>query len=122
MRPTRGLGSAPLPGEPGWSPSYLALLRVELAAFHSDQEAGIVTVALVLALRRTGVTRYLALWSSDFPQPGRLPGRPRPSGRLADTTILLGRTEISRGSTLQGVITNVSMTLSAASFHGSPSP
>jgi len=51
----------------------LALLRVELAAFHSvwpDREAppdGIVTVALVLASRRAGVTRYRALWSSDFP-------------------------------------------------------
>jgi len=57
----------------------LALLRVELAAFHSafswagPQESDIVTVALVLALRRTGVTRYLALGSSDFPQPDRLP-------------------------------------------------
>src|SRR6185312_1262182 len=37
--------------------------------------AGIVTVALVLALRRTGVTRYLALWSSDFPHAARLPDR-----------------------------------------------
>jgi len=37
--------------------------------------AGIVTVALVLASRRTGVTRYLALWSSDFPHAGRLPDR-----------------------------------------------
>src|SRR6185436_20123276 len=52
------------------SPSYLALLRVELAAFHSGgRAAGIVTVALVLASRRTGVTRYPALWSSDFPHP-----------------------------------------------------
>jgi hypothetical protein len=32
-------------------------------------------VALVLALRRTGVTRYLALWSSDFPHADRLPDR-----------------------------------------------
>ena len=53
------------------APSYLALLRVEFAAFHSDRRlappAGIVTVALVLASRRTGVTRYPALRSSDFP-------------------------------------------------------
>ena len=85
MRPTRGLGSAPTPAnrDPAnrASPSYLALLRVELAAFHSafswagPQESDIVTVALVLALRRTGVTRYLALGSSDFPQPDRLPGQ-----------------------------------------------
>jgi len=38
-------------------------------------EAGIVTVALVLASRRTGVTRYLALGSSDFPHAGGLPRR-----------------------------------------------
>src|SRR5207245_10955744 len=53
------------------APSYLALLRVEFAAFHSDHRLapaiGIVTVALVLVLRRTGVTRHPALRSSDFP-------------------------------------------------------
>jgi len=38
-------------------------------------EAGIVTVALVLASRRVGVTHYLALGSSDFPQPDRSPDR-----------------------------------------------
>jgi len=54
----------------------LALLRVELAAFHSGERvAGIVTVALVLASRRVGVTHYPALGSSDFPHAGRLPGR-----------------------------------------------
>ena len=54
------------------APSYLALLRVEFAAFHSGRRLapppGIVTVALVLASRRTGVTRYPALRSSDFPR------------------------------------------------------
>src|SRR4051812_43070390 len=54
------------------APSYLALLRVEFAAFHSGRRlappTGIVTVALVLASRRTGVTRYPALRSSDFPR------------------------------------------------------
>ena len=38
LRPTRGLGSAPLPhtGRPARvTPSYSALLRVEFAAFHS---------------------------------------------------------------------------------------
>jgi len=43
----------------------LALLRVEFAAFHSGHRlsppTGIVTVALVLVSRRTGVTRYPAL-------------------------------------------------------------
>jgi len=61
------------------APSYLALLRVELAAFHSvsgpKSEGGIVTVALVLASRRTGVARYPALWSSDFPHADGLPRR-----------------------------------------------
>jgi hypothetical protein len=64
----------------------LALLQVELAAFHSvagpKPRGGIVTVALVLASRRTGVTRYLALWSSDFPHAAELaPDVARPSGR-----------------------------------------
>ena len=71
-------------------PSYLALLRVELAAFHSGERvAGIVTVALVLASRRVGVTHYPALGSSDFPHAvGVAPGDARPSGRLADRPIL----------------------------------
>ena len=63
----------------GCPPSYLALLQVELAAFHSVAEpkpgAGIVTVALVLASRRMGVTHYLALGSSDFPHAVELPRR-----------------------------------------------
>jgi hypothetical protein len=42
----------------------------------SCDSAGIVTVALVLASRRTGVTRWPALWSSDFP-------RTRPFDRCA---------------------------------------
>ena len=32
------------------------------------REAGIVTVALVLALRRTGVTRQLTLWCPEVPR------------------------------------------------------
>jgi len=46
------------------------LLRVEFARFTPTStrvDAGIVTVALVLVSRRTGVTRHPALWSSDFP-------------------------------------------------------
>jgi len=62
------------------APSYLALLRVEFAAFHSGRRlappTGIVTVALVLASRRTGVTRYPALRSSDFPRTAPFPARP----------------------------------------------
>ena len=65
------------------APSYLVLLRLELAAFHPCASAGIVTVALVLASRRTGVTREPALWSSDFPR-DRSSRRPRPSGHLQD--------------------------------------
>ena len=71
------------------TPSYLALLRVEFAPFHSDRRlappAGIVTVALVLASRRTGVTRYPAL--AELGLSSRRTGRPadaRPSDRLAD--------------------------------------
>ena len=47
--------------------------------------AGIVTVALVLASRRTGVTRHPALGSSDFPHAARLtrPTRDRPAASLA---------------------------------------
>ena len=51
--------------------------------------AGIVTVALVLASRRMGVTHYPALGSSDFPHAARVaPLDARPSGRLADRSIL----------------------------------
>ena len=96
LRPTRGLGSAPLPrtGRPAQvAPSYLALLRVEFARFTPPPDqwpgVGIVTVALVLVSRRTGVTRHPALWSSDFPhdEPG-CPGAARPSDRLAGQGIL----------------------------------
>ena len=76
MRPTRGLGSAPLPPANrgcallfGLAPG--GVCRVSLR----PRGAGIVTVALVLASRRTGVTRHPALGSSDFPHAGRLPGR-----------------------------------------------
>ena len=77
MQPTRGLGSAPLPPADrgcallfGLAPG--GVCRVSLR----PRGAGIVTVALVLASRRTGVTRHPALGSSDFPQAARLPGRP----------------------------------------------
>src|SRR3954451_799670 len=76
MQPTRGLGSAPLPPANrgcallfGLAPG--GVCRVSLR----PRGAGIVTVALVLALRRTGVTRHPALGSSDFPHAGRLPAR-----------------------------------------------
>ena len=59
--------------------------------FHSDRRLassiGIVTVALVLASRRAGVTRHPALRSSDFPHAigGVAPTHDaRPSDRLAD--------------------------------------
>src|SRR6185437_4015298 len=64
--------------------------------FHPDL-TGYVSVPLILASRRTGVTRYAALWSPDFPlheelmqrppgllRPGILPLRaPQESARLA---------------------------------------
>jgi hypothetical protein len=57
---------------------------VEFAAFHSVLRLapadGIVTVALVLVSRRTGVTRHPALRSSDVPH--AVTGLP-PDGRAA---------------------------------------
>jgi hypothetical protein len=64
--------------------------RVSLRHPTRKPAGGIVTVALVLVSRRTGVTRHPALGSSDFPHAstGR-PGRhARPSGLLADLLIL----------------------------------
>src|SRR6188508_3196542 len=53
--------------------AYLVLLRVEIARFTpSPCGEGIVTVALILTSRWTGVTRYAALWSPDFPLHRRL--------------------------------------------------
>ena len=75
MRPTRGLGSAPLPrsGHPVASCALLfglapgGVCRVSLRRPTRRPGVGIVTVALVLVSRRTGVTRHPALRSSDFP-------------------------------------------------------
>jgi hypothetical protein len=48
-------------------------------------EAGIVTVALVLASRRTGVARYPALWCSDFPHAAGCPTpRDHPTASLTE--------------------------------------
>src|SRR5215213_8898615 len=90
MRPTRGLGSAPLPRRTGLRPPTWPCSGWSLPRFTPPAETGgIVTVALVLVSRRTGVTRHPALWSSDFPHvgPGR-PGAARPSDRLAGRLIL----------------------------------
>jgi len=45
-----------------------------------ESETGLVSVALILASRRTGVTRYAARWCPDFPL--RIPEGMR-SDRLA---------------------------------------
>jgi hypothetical protein len=60
----------------------LVLLQVKVAAFHSGLNR-LVSVALFLAFEytRTGVTRYLALWSPDFPLPAAN-GEQRPPGQL----------------------------------------
>jgi len=69
--------------------SYLALLQVEFARFTPGPTGRpacrLVSVALVLASRRTGVTRYPASRSSDFPRTvNGFPRRgTRPSGHLA---------------------------------------
>jgi len=79
MRPTRGLGSAPVPANRvvallfGLAPGRAC--RVSLRHCGQSPQPRFVTVALVLASRRTGVTRYLALWSSDFPHAVGLPRR-----------------------------------------------
>ena len=61
---------------------------------------GIVTVALVLVSRRTGVTRHPALRSSDFPhavQRGRPRRGARPSDGLADERSLPARFRVADG-------------------------
>ena len=75
------------------APSYSALHRVELARFTrrpGGPGSRLVSVALVLASRRTGVTRYPASRSSDFPRVDN--GFPRwdtrPSDHLAGSPIL----------------------------------
>src|SRR4029453_13334952 len=73
LRPTRGLGSAPRSpmAEATGCALLFGLAPGGVCPFHSDRRlappAGIVTVALVLASRRAGVTRHPALRSSDFP-------------------------------------------------------
>ena len=50
--------------------AYLVLLRVEIARFTpapACANAGLVSVALILTSRWTGVTCYAALWSPDVP-------------------------------------------------------
>src|SRR6185295_20201614 len=90
LRPTRGLGSAPLTRDRSQGSALLfGLAPGGVCPFHSVRRlappAGIVTVALVLASRRAGVTRHPALRSSDFPHTDEasLAGV-RPSDRLAD--------------------------------------
>src|SRR3954470_13943779 len=91
MQPTRGLGSAPLPPANrgcallfGLAPG--GVCRVSLR----PRGAGIVTVALVLASRRTGVTRHPALGSSDFPHAAPVARHDaQPSGRLAGRWIVV---------------------------------
>ena len=85
VRPTRGLSEQPAAARTppcallfGLAPARAC--RVSLLRFH----AGIVTVALVLASRRTGVTREPALWSSDFPQAPMVPATVRPSPGTLD--------------------------------------
>ena len=104
LRPTRGLGSAPLPRRrspvrglrpPIWPCSRWSLpVSLRRPACASD---GIVTVALVLALRRAGVTRHPALRSSDFPHDDEVsPAGARPSDRLADNSVYPTRPESPR--------------------------
>ncbi len=90
MRPTRGLGSAPLPGKPGWSPSYLALLRVELAAFHSGLDRSRAPASSLWRWSSPRGGRELPAtshWGArTFLTPTGCPTDARPSGRLADAS------------------------------------
>src|SRR4026209_1229201 len=96
MRPTRGLGSARDSRRTGRRPPIWPCSRESLPRFTPATEVdGIVTVALVLASRRVGVTHYLALGSSDFPHAGRVaPFDARPSGRLACAPDSTGRSAL----------------------------
>lgn len=79
-------GGAPVPATRAEASSYLTLLQAEFAAFHPASEpklsGGLVSVALVRASRRTGVTRCLTPWSPDFPRTSPK-ARSRPSDHLA---------------------------------------
>ena len=66
-RRRRALATNPEARRAASSPPYLVLLRKELAAFHSGC-AGIVTVALVLASRRTAIDCLPALCSPEVPR------------------------------------------------------
>jgi hypothetical protein len=88
MRPTRGSTAARrCPGEPG----HALLLGLapgracRVSPRHRSPGDGLVSVALVLASRRTGVTRYPAPGSPDVPHAGSSPpARDRPAASLAD--------------------------------------
>jgi hypothetical protein len=87
MRPTRGTAAARrCPGEPGHA--LLLGLAPGRACRVSPRRrlpgGGLVSVALVLASRRTGVTRYPAPGSPDVPHAGGFPPtRDRPAASLA---------------------------------------
>ena len=66
------------PKFPAWACSRKSL------AFSLRPYPALVSVPLVLASRRTGVTRYLVLWSADFPHARR--DSPICSARCALTT------------------------------------
>src|SRR6187200_2433121 len=95
MRPTRGLAAHLSPAD-GRPPAGCALLfglaPGGVCPFHSGRwlapPIGIVTVALVLASRRAGVTRHPALRSSDYPHAARRvapsPTRSHPTASLTD--------------------------------------
>ena len=72
LPPERPVSRTPEPRPPIWPCSEQSLPR--FTDLIGRTRSGYVSVALVLASRRTGVTRYPALWSSDFP---RAPDRSR---------------------------------------------
>src|SRR4029079_943147 len=69
----------------GWSPSYLALLQVELAAFHSGAEAPASSLWRWSSPHGGRALPATLRWGArTFLTPPGCPGDARPSGRLAD--------------------------------------
>src|SRR3990170_1788059 len=97
MRPPRGLGDAPVAAA-SRGIALLFGLAPGRACLVSPRRTGLVSVALFLASRRTGVTRYPASWSSDFPHGTAARAAPRAIVRLTrqPSTILPALEETGR--------------------------
>ena len=102
MLPTRQLPAGPRDREVGRAAlralAYLVLLRVEIARFTPTPacaNAGLVSVALILTSRWTGVTCYAALCSPDVP-PVRPFGTCTSDGLACFTPAILADDDMTR--------------------------